>query len=136
MTENKRAITGLSPRRADMSAFKPTLATPSAQTPGEPTRKPAPARARKRATPKAPTGQPAPQADAPKVQINFYIDAETRASARAAYKATGHAEGDDSFSDFVSKAVAAEVQRRQDAYNGGEKFTPDDRKLTPGRPLR
>lgn len=38
MTENKRAITGLSPRRADMSAFKPTLATPSAQTPGEPTR--------------------------------------------------------------------------------------------------
>ncbi len=136
MTENKRAITGLSPRRADMSAFKPTLATPSAQAPGEPTREPAPARARKRAAPKAPTGQPAPQADAPKVQINFYIDAETRASARAAYKATGHAEGDDSFSDFVSKAVAAEVQRRQDAYNGGAKFTPDDRKLTPGRPLR
>lgn len=136
MTENKRAVTGLSLRRADMSAFQPT--PPS--TTEEPALEVAPERARtparKRVAPKPRTVPATPTEDAPKVQINFYIDAHTRASARAAYKATGHAEGDDSFSDFVTKAVAAEVQRRQDAHNGGASFAPDDRKLTPGRPLR
>ena len=67
--------------------------------------------------------------------MNTYIDGETRARVVAAFKATSHLEGDESFSAFVETALLNEAVRREQLYNGGEEFSAAG-KLQRGRPVR
>jgi hypothetical protein len=64
-----------------------------------------------------------------------YLSDATRERARAAYRATNQNEDDISWSDFVEKAIAAEAQRRELLYNGGEPYAGDSSRLRAGRPL-
>lgn len=65
--------------------------------------------------------------------VTFYIPKTDRARARATFKATAHLEGDESFSDFLTKAVNAETARREREYGGP--FAGGDAPLPTGRPL-
>ncbi|MGE3449609.1 MAG: hypothetical protein AB7H92_18735 [Microbacteriaceae bacterium] len=73
--------------------------------------------------------------DAPKDQMTTYIARPTRERARATFKATGHLEGDESFSSFVQTAVERELERRERLYNEGKPYAGDGGRLTAGRPL-
>jgi len=75
-------------------------------------------------------------ADGVKQQLSAYVSAELRARARTAYQATSFAEGDDSWSHLVEKALETEVRRREVLYNGGEQYVGTNRKLAPGRSVR
>lgn len=70
-----------------------------------------------------------------KDRVTVYLDARTRGEARAAYRATAHLEGDRSWSDFVARAIAAEVERRQALHNDGRPYGHDAAPLNPGRPM-
>jgi hypothetical protein len=50
------------------------------------------------------------------------IPAALRNRARAAYRATSYAEGDNSWSHFVAKAIEAETARREAEHNDGEMY--------------
>ncbi|MFJ8895273.1 hypothetical protein ACIRCZ_11850 [Leifsonia sp. NPDC102414] len=70
-----------------------------------------------------------------RITLAFYVSAELRARARAAYRATGGLEGDPSWSGMLQKALLAEVERREGAHNRGDPYDPvDDAPLPPGRP--
>ena len=43
---------------------------------------------------------------------------------RAAYRATSYAEGDNTWSHFVAKAIEAETARREAQHNAGEMYRP------------
>lgn len=77
----------------------------------------------------------APRAPKPKaVKIGFYADPEDMARARGAWSATQREESDRSLSHFFYKAVMAEVERREQLYNGGAEFPPlDAGNVSPGR---
>lgn len=68
-------------------------------------------------------------------QITFYMSADQRQRAKAAYQATSGIELDVSWSAFITRAVMAEVERREDAHNEGRAFPGGSGKLTPGRKL-
>ncbi len=68
-------------------------------------------------------------------RMTTYLSAATRDRARATYRATSHLEGDESWSDFVERAVLAEVERRELTHNAGEKYKGDSSPLPVGRPL-
>lgn len=68
-------------------------------------------------------------------RVTTYLDGSLRARAREAYRATSHLEGDKSWSDFVERAILAEVLRREAAHNGGRTYAGDTTPLSPGRPL-
>lgn len=81
-------------------------------------------------------GSPAESADdnpSTLMKVSVYLPKGLRRAAVAAYKATAHLEGDQSWSDMIEKAVRAEVLRRQDAHNGGKPYPGGEGKLTPGR---
>jgi hypothetical protein len=67
--------------------------------------------------------------------VTFYLTDAMRNRARAAYRQTSFNERDSSWSEMLNKALLAEVQRREQAYNGGEVFVGNDDPLTPGRPI-
>ncbi|WP_369125300.1 hypothetical protein [Cryobacterium sp. GrIS_2_6] len=67
--------------------------------------------------------------------MTTYMSNTTRDRARATYRATSHLEGDKSWSDFVERAVLAEVERRERSYNSGERYEGDSSPLSAGRPL-
>lgn len=69
-------------------------------------------------------------------RVTTYLDGRLRARAREAYRATSHLEGDKSWSDFVERAILAEVLRREAAHNGGQTYVGDQTPLSPGRPLK
>jgi hypothetical protein len=69
-------------------------------------------------------------------RVTTYLDGRLRARAREAYRATSHLEGDKSWSDFVERAILAEVQRREAAHNDGKTYVGDQTPLSPGRPLK
>lgn len=71
-----------------------------------------------------------------KVPINASIPKDLRNRSRAAYRSTQHLENDESYSDFISKAIAAEVSRREALHNGGQKYAGGEKPLSAGRPLR
>ena len=74
-------------------------------------------------------------AKAGQVRQTIYLGAQLRDRARAAFRATQHAEGDRSWSEFVETAIRAETERREVRHNGGTPYTPDSVPLRPGRPL-
>ena len=83
-----------------------------------------------------PALRPIPAADgSPTEKMTTYIDQETRARAKAAFKATAHLEGDVSFSEFIESAIARELQRREKLYNDGQPYAGDGGRLSAGRPL-
>ncbi|WP_369828612.1 hypothetical protein [Cryobacterium sp. M91] len=67
--------------------------------------------------------------------MTTYLSAQTRYRARATYRATSHLEGDKSWSDFVERAIKAEVERRELLHNAGEPYEGDSSPLPVGRPL-
>ncbi|WP_425266425.1 ParB family protein [Cryobacterium zongtaii] len=67
--------------------------------------------------------------------MTTYLSANTRDRARATYRATSHLEGDKSWSDFVERAILAEVERRELAHHAGERYEGDSSPLPVGRPL-
>ncbi|WP_431246194.1 ParB family protein [Leifsonia xyli] len=84
----------------------------------------------------------APSADVAKANpvkkrttVTFYLTDAMRNRARAAYRQTSFDERDSSWSEMLNKALLAEVERRELAYNGGEAFVGNDEPLTPGRPI-
>jgi len=56
--------------------------------------------------------------------------------AKAAYTGTSGQEMDRSWSDFVSRAVLMEVERRERLYNEGSRFQGGTRNLAPGRKIQ
>ncbi|ANP74904.1 ParB family protein [Cryobacterium arcticum] len=71
----------------------------------------------------------------PTTRMTTYLSAETRDRARATYRATSHLEGDKSWSEFVERAIQAEVERRERLHNAGEPYEGDSTPLPVGRPL-
>ncbi|MCD5348438.1 hypothetical protein [Agromyces sp. S2-1-8] len=151
MTDAPRKIGGLAPRAAGGDA--PPLgrllrenreAAPAAPAPAEvapavdETPAPVAATAKPAATRAARKPKAAPKrsatADTGKGTVTFYMPNDDRARARATFKATAHLEGDESFSDFLTKAVNAEVERRELEHGGP--FAGGDTPLPTGRPMR
>ncbi|WP_431279302.1 ParB family protein [Leifsonia poae] len=69
-----------------------------------------------------------------KASVTVYLDSALRNRARTAFRATSGDEHDISWSDFVLKAVLAEVRRRELEYNSGQPYEESDRPLAPGAP--
>lgn len=85
----------------------------------------------------APTQEPPPPPTGSSTtpdRVTVYLPAELRARARTAYRATAHLEGDRTWSEFVERAILAEVERREDTYNHGEPYPGHSDRLAPGRP--
>ena len=78
---------------------------------------------------------PEPSVDSETKRMTVYIASRHYARARAAYRATSYASRDRSWSDFVEKAIVAELERREAEFNAGEHYAPDSSPLSPGRPL-
>lgn len=84
---------------------------------------------------------PTPAAAAPirrvsaKEQLNAAVPVDVRARIRAAYRATGAAEGHRSFSDLIAALLDVEATRLEQRYNNGQPFTGGEHALPPGRPL-
>jgi hypothetical protein len=70
-----------------------------------------------------------------RTSVTFYLSEGLRNRARAAYRSTSFAERDTSWSEMLNKALIAEVERREAAYNGGETFAASKEPLSPGRPI-
>jgi hypothetical protein len=68
-------------------------------------------------------------------RISFDLPADLRQRVRAAFKATRNDEDDESFGDMMRKIVAAECERREAVYNGGQRYSGDSRPLRAGRPI-
>jgi len=68
-------------------------------------------------------------------RMTTYLSAAMRDRARATYRATSHLEGDKSWSDFVERAILAEVERRELSHNAGERYEGDSSPFPVGRPL-
>ena len=93
----------------------------SAQASGEPVRARNPAKAR---TTKYPP------------KVSFYQDPEDTDRVRGAILHTMPYEGARSLSQFIHRAVMAEVERLEKKYNGGRPFPPvGARELPQGRPM-
>lgn len=70
-----------------------------------------------------------------RTSVTFYLTEDLRNRARAAYRSTSFEEQDSSWSEMINKALIAEVERREAAYNSGETFTASEEPLSPGRPI-
>jgi hypothetical protein len=70
------------------------------------------------------------------VQVTYYMPSDGRSRAKAAFLATSGREGDRSWSEFVTRAVLMEVERRERIYNEGEEFPRSTGNLAPGRKLQ
>lgn len=71
-------------------------------------------------------------------KVTFYQDPETTARMRGCFEETRvkSREGDRSLSEFIHKAVMAEVERRERKYNDGAPFNSVDSGDIPrGRPV-
>lgn len=64
------------------------------------------------------------------------IPAALRNRARAAYRATSYAEGDNTWSHFVAKAIEAETARREAEHNEGKMYPSWAENLPGGRRLK
>lgn len=143
-----RGISNLAPRKvdpkrmlarnrddvADIPSATPTISAeataPAAEHPAGERSAPAEKKSRTK-TNKAPRTA----AQATQGRVNTYIDPSARARVVAAYKATSHLEGDESFSAFVETALVNEAIRREQQYNDGEEFVAMGN-LQRGRPVR
>lgn len=91
-----------------------------------------------------PSPQPQPQVEQlvdsgekkqAKKAVTVYIAQDVYTRARLTFNATRTAESDRNWSQFVEKAIAEEIRRREQLHNGGEAFEGVDTPLSPGRPL-
>lgn len=69
-------------------------------------------------------------------QVSYYMPMDDVTRAKAAYTATNGHEDDHSWSDFITKAIRAEVARREEHYNEGQRFQGGGRNLAPGRKIQ
>lgn len=134
MTEPTRQIGGLARLvKANRDEAAPTQA--SAATEPQPAQK----KSARTSAPKRPKTAPAAPvsstADVGKQNVTVSLPADLRNRSRAAFRATQHLEDDESYSDFVSKAIEAEITRRETAHNGGVRYEGGDRALASGRPM-
>ncbi len=83
----------------------------------------------------APSDDATPKTPKKRTTVTFYLTDAMRNRARAAYRQTSFDERDTSWSEMINKALLAEVQRRERAYNDGQAFIGNDEPLTPGRPI-
>lgn len=115
----ERPILGLPPRRP---AAAPTADAPLARM--------LPGRRQEAAAKKeeAKDGATAP--------MTVNIPTALRNRAKAAYKATSYAEGDNTWAHFVAKAIEAETLRREAQHNQGEMYPAWGDKLPGGRRLK
>jgi hypothetical protein len=153
-----RTISGLKPRSGspDLSRLQrrnrttlteQEVTTPAAQEQTVATSNLAEGKVRDLETPSAPTREqpaasdaaavrPAPKAQSERTgRLSTYLTMDTLERARATYRATSHLEHDRTFSDFVERAISAEIIRREAEYNAGERYDADTSRLRPGRPL-
>lgn len=72
---------------------------------------------------------------AKRTTVTFYLSETLRRRARAAYRSTSFDEKDSSWSEMLTKALIAEVERREAEYNSGERFSASGDALSPGRPI-
>ena len=131
MSDETRTVSRL------VRANRPAPTTPPTAAEEPPSDK-APAQSRRSAPSRSRAGKERPKAAAvatPKHSITVSVPEGTRNRSRAAFRATQHLEDDESYSDFVSKAIDAEVVRREQVHNGGDEFPGGDRNLPSGRPL-
>lgn len=144
--DTRRGITGLAPRKVDPKSMvarnrtapapdpEPTGTADAALTAPESPAAP-PAAAAAVVQPKKPSRKPAAAVKTEQGRVNTYIDPEVRARVVAAFKATSHLEGDDSFSAFVETALLNETIRREQLHNDGDPYAGSG-KLQRGRPVR
>jgi hypothetical protein len=74
--------------------------------------------------------------DSPTENMTVSIPTALRNRAKAAYKATSYAEGDNTWAHFVAKAIEAETRRREAEHNQGEMYPSWGEKLPGGRRLK
>lgn len=106
--------TNRAPRRSALSGA-------SAVRPVEPERQPqaeAPEPAQQRPAPRRQTATSSTKQQ----KVGFYQHPEDAARMRGAFRKTNGEEGDRSLSDFIQKAIMAEVERREKLYNNGQPF--------------
>lgn len=143
--DTRRGITGLAPRKVDpksMVARNRTAPAPGPEPRGTadaaltaPESPAAPPAAAAAVQPKEPSRKPAAAVKTEQGRVNTYIDPEVRARVVAAFKATSHLEGDESFSAFVETALLNEAIRREQLHNDGDQYAGSG-KLQRGRPVR
>jgi hypothetical protein len=114
-------------------AAAPTAAEAAPAAPTTPQAEPTAAKAPRAAT-RPTTPAAAPQQG--KHTITVYLPSDLRQRARAAFNATRTLEADASFSDMVTKAIEAEVTRREIEHNNGQRYAGGHDQLPTGRPLR
>ena len=121
-----------SPRRP-----APRRSTLAGSTPAAPPAPPEPALAQEPAV----VEEPAPEQGAARrtkypPKVSFYQDPADSDRMRGAILHTMAAEGPRSLSQFIQRAVMAEVARLEGKYNGGQPFPPvGARELPQGRPM-
>ena len=78
------------------------------------------------------------QQERPKVKkVSFYQAVDESERMRAALMQTHHVEGSRTLSEFIARAVLAEVERLERQYNDGKPWQPVAAgQLPQGRPLR
>lgn len=126
MTESSRKPIGVPPRRQadNLSVQNLVKANRSPGTTGD--------------NSNAASPQPVPVLlpnSAPK-QVTFYMATDDLKRAKATYTGTSGQEMDRSWSDFISRAVLMEVERRERLYNEGDRFQGGTRNLAPGRKIQ
>jgi hypothetical protein len=129
MTERTRQPIGVPPRRK--------AGSPSVQNLVKANRSPATIDGNAAGT----VPEPAPAAQGPvpdsaPKQVTFYMATDDVKRAKAAYTGTSGQEMDRSWSEFISRAVLMEVERRERLYNEGQQFQGGSRNLAPGRKIQ
>lgn len=84
----------------------------------------------------SPISHPAPLPETAPKQVTFYMATDDVKRAKAAYTGTSGQEMDRSWSEFISRAVLMEVERRERLYNEGSQFQGGARNLAPGRKIQ
>jgi|TARA_R100000935_G_scaffold56915_1_gene89591 hypothetical protein len=125
MTESNRKPIGVPPRRQSDNLAVQNLvkANRSPGTNGD-------------AAATSPASHAGPLPDTAPKQVTFYMAADDVKRAKAAYTGTSGREMDRSWSDFISRAVLMEVERRERLYNEGNHFQGGARNLAPGRKIQ
>lgn len=125
MTESSRKPIGVPPRRRDDRASVQNLVKAN-RSPGTEDVAGAPS--------SSSHGDTLP--DTTPKQLTFYMARDDVRRAKAAYTGTSGQELDRSWSDFISRAVLMEVERRERLYNEGNQFQGGTRNLAPGRKIQ
>jgi hypothetical protein len=125
MTESNRKPIGVPPRRQpdNLSVQNLVKANRNPGSNGE-------------SAPASPPSHPGPLPDTAPKQVTFYMAKDDLKRAKAAYTGTSGQELDRSWSDFISRAVLMEVERRERLYNEGDRFEGGTRNLAPGRKIQ